>query len=66
MEKPHINSLIKKALNIDWEPDISADALRIIDKCGSITEKLYLLGAAYYMNKQETNIMGNVAGNFFQ
>ena len=62
MERSHINSLIKKALNIDWEPDISADALRIIDKCGPTTEKLYLLGAAYYIEQTRDKHNGECSG----
>lgn len=49
MERRLVHSLIKKAFKIDWEPNIDNEALRIIDKCGSTTEKVYLLGAAYFI-----------------
>lgn len=62
MERSHINNLIKKVLEIDWEPDISDDALRIIDKCGSTTEQLYLLGAAYYIEQTRDKYKGDCSG----
>lgn len=62
MKRSHINNLIKKVLGIDWEPDISNDALHIIDKCGSTTEKLYLLGAAYYIERTRDKYNGECSG----
>jgi len=62
MERQHINNLIKKSLNIVWEPDISDEALHIIDKCDSTTEKLYLLGAAYYIEQTRNKHHGDGSG----
>jgi hypothetical protein len=49
MDLYHLYNLIKETFTVDWKPDVNSDALRIIDNCGSTTERLYLLGAAYYM-----------------
>ena len=54
--KSNINGLIKTALGIDWEPDITDDALRILNKCDSSTEQIYLLGAAYYIEQTRDNL----------
>ena len=57
MERKHIHSLIQKALKVEWEPNIDNEALRIIDKCGSTTEKAFLLGAANFIER-----VGKAAG----
>jgi hypothetical protein len=62
MEQSHINNLIKKVLNIEWEPDIDQDALRIIDKCGSDTERLFLIGAAHFIECSRDKYGGELSG----
>ena len=57
MKRRYVHSLIKKAFKLDWEPNIDEEALRIIDKCGSTTEKAFLLGAAYFVER-----VGKAAG----
>lgn len=60
--KSNILSLIKKALEIDWEPEISDDALRILNKCDSTTEQLHLLGAAHYIEQTREKHQGECSG----
>ena len=62
ISKSNINGLIKTAFEIDWEPDISEDALSILNKCGSTTEILYLLGAAYYIEQTRDKYKGECSG----
>lgn len=38
ISKSNIKQLIKTAFKVDWEPDISDDAIRILNKCDSTTE----------------------------
>lgn len=60
--KSNLIGFIKTALEIDWEPEISDDALRILNICGSSTEKMHLLGAAYYIEQTRDKHQGEYNG----
>lgn len=62
ISKSNIKQLIKTAFKVDWEPDISDDAIRILNKCDSTTEQLYLLGAAYYIEQTRDKYHGECSG----
>ena len=60
--KSNLNGLIKTALEIDWEPEISDQALSILNTCDSTTEQLHLLGAAYYIEQTKNKYQGECSG----
>jgi hypothetical protein len=62
INKSNINGLIKTALGTDWEPDIDNNAIRILNKCDSTTEQLYLLGAASYIEQTRDKHHGECSG----
>lgn len=57
MDYFHLVNLIKDVLEIDWEPEISPRALQILNRCDSKTEKLYIIGAAYYVEQARNRFM---------
>jgi ssDNA-binding Zn-finger/Zn-ribbon topoisomerase 1 len=42
-----------ETLGIEWRPNISDSAKKVLEKCQSRDEKEYLIGAAYYLDNHE-------------
>lgn len=36
-------------LEVDWTPSLTQDAIRVLDKCDSLLEAMYLFGAIYFL-----------------
>lgn len=53
-DKQNLLSIVKHNFPDEWQPDLDSSAYDIILSCDSLVEKLYLLGATYYL-EQERN-----------
>lgn len=50
-----VDQLCKFSLVTDWRPDIHSDVIPILSSCQSTFEKSYLLGVAYFLDKESNS-----------
>lgn len=60
--KSNILNLIKTAFGFEWTPEISQEAIDILNRCDSTTEQVYFLGAAYYIESMRDKYKGELFG----
>jgi len=60
--KKNFFNITKSVFQNNWTPDIDDYAFSILNKCDSLTEKLYIVGAAYYIEQIRGKHNGSLQG----
>lgn len=64
--KQNFFDITKSLFQNNWVPEIDDYAFSILNKCDSLTEKLYIVGAAYYIEQIRENHNGTMQGQQLQ
>lgn len=64
--KQNFFDITKSVFQDNWTPDIDDYAFSILNKCDSLTEKLYIVGAAYFIEQIRENFNGSMQGQQVQ
>lgn len=51
MNDKKLDYICRMLLEVDWVPELTAEAMRLLDKCDSTLEPMYLLGAIYFLEQ---------------
>jgi hypothetical protein len=59
MNPEKVKYTCEKMLEVDWQPNLTGDAMLVLGKCASLLETMYLFGAIYFLESicRKTNNM---------
>lgn len=66
MNKTNLEYICNKLLEISWMPSLSTSAMKLLDKCDSQLERMFLVGALYYLHQAAEKSSHMFADEFFK
>lgn len=61
-DKQNLLDIVEHNFPNQWQPDIDSSAYNVLFSCDSLVEKLYILGAAYYIEHTRDKHQGSICG----